>query len=291
MLWTAAGTVQSAHGQPAPAARYSLPWLLRPAGITTVARVDQTVAAFEDPASGNSGDTWVTSLIGTWKAAPGIGALARVSWVANDPPPGAPSGQAFSNPMLGAVWAGQQDAWRGALLVATTLPIGQGGGDDPDAGQAAAMSAAIPARSAMDNALFAVNYWTAVVGGDVAYVRGNATIQIEATLLRLFRARGPTSQDAARTNYTSGLHAGWFFTPAISAGGEIRWQRWLTDAAPVRANEDARETVTAGVGLRFHFELAGGKWLRPGIHYSFPLDEPLKASSYGMIAVDVPLSF
>jgi hypothetical protein len=259
--------------------------------VATVARVDQTVAGFEDPTTGISGDTWVTSFIGSWKATPQIGALVRVSWVANHPPGAIPSGQAFSNPLLGVVWAQQKAEWRGAVLAATSLPVGQGGGDDPDAGQAAAMSAAIPARSAMDNALFAVNYWTAIVGGDVAYVRGNATVQAEATLLRLFRARGPETQDAARTNFTSGLHAGWFFTPAISAGGEVRWQRWLTDAAPVRANEEARETVTAGIGPRFHFKLAGGRWLRPGIHYSFPLDEPLKASSYGMIAVDVPLSF
>jgi hypothetical protein len=102
---------------------------------------------------------------------------------------------------------------------------------------------------------------------------------------------GPETQDSRRTNFTAGLHVGRSFRPAFSAGAELRYQRWLTDAAPVRANRQARETVTFAFGPRFHFKLGKGKWVRPGLSLTLPLDEPLSGQRYRIIQVDVPVSF
>jgi hypothetical protein len=214
-----------------------------------------------------------------------------VTWIRNSPGGGGASGTAVSNPLLGANYVRPlANGWRLTLFGAATLPIGSGGGDAPDPRAAAAIARAVPARSAMDNALFAVNYFTVIGGAGAARVTPGLTLQAEATVLQLFRVRGPDSQDVRRTNLTVGLHAGRFLSRRVSVGAELRMQRWLTDAAPVRQNLDARETITAAVGPRLHFRL-GKRWLRPGVSYTRALDDPLRDQGYGIFQLDVPLAF
>jgi hypothetical protein len=277
---------------PSPPPPYSLPWLLRPVVPASVVRVDETLAFFEDPASGSSGGTFVTSLIATWRINPRWVPVFRETFIHNDPPTGAnPSASAFSNPLLGINHLRPLGRdWRFSGFFASTIPIGSGGGDDADPGRAAAQSAAIPARSSMDNALFAVNYWTVIGGLGVARVTRGLTLQGEVTVLQLFRVRGPETQDEARTNFTAGVHAGHFFSPRFSLGGEVRMQRWLTNAAPVRNDPSAREQLTFGVGPRFHFKV-GAHWVRPGISYTRAFDDPMERQGYDVIQVDVPVAF
>jgi hypothetical protein len=180
---------------------------------------------------------------------------------------------------------------RGALFFATTLPLGGGGGDSPHPEQAAALPRAMATRSAMDNALFAVNYLTLIGGMSVARVTPGATLQAEATVFELLRARGPRTQDKSRTNFTAGVHLGRSFRPRVSAAVELRYQRWLSNAAPVRAHGSARDTLTVAFGPRFHFKLGGAKWIRPGLSYSLSLDDPLSDQRYRMLQIDVPVSF
>jgi hypothetical protein len=142
----------------------------------------------------------------------------------------------------------------------------------------------------MDNALFAVNHWTVLGGLGLARVTPSLTVQAEANLLRLTRVRGPRTQDSARTNLTFGLHAGRFFGRRLSLGAELRGQRWLTDAAPVRADRRARETLTFALGPRLHLR-AGRRWIRPGFTWARALDAPLSSSGYDMFQVDVPIAF
>ena len=171
------------------------------------------------------------------------------------------------------------------------LPVGSGGGDSPDPGSAGALNAAIPARSSMDNALFAVNYWTVIGGLGIARITPDLTLQGELTILQLTRARGPDTQDGSRTNMTAGVHAGHFFSPRVSLGAEVRLQLWLTDAAPVRSDPSARQQLTFGIGPRFHFKLANGRWLRPGLSYTRALDDPMSGKGYDILQLDVPLAF
>jgi len=283
---------QSPASSPPPAP-YSLPWLLRPAMPGSVVRLDETLAFFEDPASGASGGTYVTSLIATWRASPSWVPIFRQTFIHDAPPGGGtPSADAFSNPLLGInYFHSLRGGWRWTGFFASTIPVGSGGGDDPDPGKAAAQGAAIPARSAMDNALFAVNYWTVIGGLGLARITPGLTLQAEVTVLQLFRVRGPQSQDDSRTNLTAGLHAGHFFSPRISLGAEVRLQNWLTDAAPVRNDPSARQQLTVGLGPRFHFKLGGGRVLRPGLSYTRAFDDPMKRSGYDVVQVDVPFAF
>ena len=148
--------------------------------------------------------------------------------------------------------------------------------------------------------MFAVNYFTGIVGGGVAYVDHKLTVQLEATLLQLMRVRGEnaaSATDSARTNSTVGLHAGYFFIPMLSLGGEIRYQRWLstpttlTMGNKVNFTDANMDTLTVAIGPRVHFQISKGMFIRPGIAYARALDKPLSDASYNVVQVDVPLYF
>ena len=185
---TSANTTPAAAPTPPPPP-YSLPWQLRPVGAVNVVRSD-TAVAFYDNGMGATGSTVATMLLGSYKVTPSLAPMVRLGFVQNDAPATAADGTSFVNPIVGATYARKVDAIRWAAFLGATVPIGAGGGNTPDAGAATANSAGIRARSAMDNAMFAVNYFTAIVGGDVAYVDHKLTVQLEATLLQLMRVRG-----------------------------------------------------------------------------------------------------
>jgi hypothetical protein len=271
---------------------YSLPWLLRPATPASVLRLDETFAFFEDPSTDQGGATYVTSLIATYRINPRWVPIFRQTFIQNEPPGTSPSASAFSNPLVGINYFDPLGGgWRWTGFFASTIPVGSGGGDTPDTAKAAAQSAAIPARSAMDNALFAVNYWTVIGGLGLARITPGLTLQAEVTVLQLTRARGPDTQDKSRTNFTAGLHAGHFFSPKLSFGAEVRLQRWLTNASPVRSDPSARQQCTLGLGPRLPFKLGGKRWLRPGLSYTRAFDDPMKRNGYDILQLDVPLAY
>jgi len=272
-----------------PAPPYSLPWQLRPVVAANVIRSDSTVAFYEN-AAGVSGSTVATMLLASFKVTPHLAPLVRLGFVQNTAPGMAPDGTSFINPIVGATYARPVGSIRLAGFLAGTVPIGQGStGTAMNSGAAGANSAGIAARSGMDNAMYAVNYFTVIGGIGAAYVAHGFTAQIEATVLQLTRVRTSTG-DSSRTNSTAGLHLGYFLIPQLSLGGELRYQRWLSDAAPVKANPVNRETVTVAIGPRAHFKL-GKNWFRPGISYARGLDKPLTTASYNMVQVDLPFAF
>jgi len=282
-----------------PSPPYSLPWQLRPVTVGDVLRSDTAVALY-DNAAGQSGDTVATMLTGSYKVTPNLAPLVRLGFVQNDAPGTDPSGSSFVNPLVGLTYARRLGSYRVAGFVAGTIPIGAGGGDTPDKGAAAANKAGISARSAMDNAMFAVDYFTAIGGVDAAYVDHRFTLQAEATIFQLFRARGAgtaPATDDARTNSTFGLHAGFFVIPQLSLGGEVRYQRWLTTPTQLVMGKavaipDANlDTTTVAIGPRGNFALGRGTFFRPGLSYARGLDKPLTTSSYNMVQIDLPVVF
>ena len=271
---------------------YSLPWQLRPVAAVNVVRSDTTVAFYEN-AAGNSG-----SAVATMQLTPSLAPMIRLGLVQNSPPD-APtgmttptSGQSFINPIVGATYAKPVGPVRLAGFLGVTIPIGMGGGNTPDAGANTANTTGIAARSGMDNAMFAVNYFTVIGGIGAAYVAHGFTAQIEATILQLTRVRGEVvAKDSSRTNGTAGIHLGYFVIPQLSIGGELRYQRWLyTPTTKVTDNATTRDTVTMAIGPRAHFKL-GKNWFRPGISYARGLDKPLTTASYNMVQVDLPFAF
>ena len=287
---TAVATPPPPVASPAPPPPpYSLPWQLRPVVAANVIRSDSTVAFYEN-AAGVSGSTVATMLLGSYKVTPYLAPLVRLGFVQNSAPGAAPDGTSFINPIVGATYARPVGPIRLAGFLAGTVPIGQGStGTAMNSGAVGANSAGILARSGMDNAMYAVNYFTVIGGIAAAYVAHGFTAQVEATVLQLTRVRTSTG-DSSRTNSTAGMHLGYFLIPQLSLGGELRYQRWLSDAAPVKANPVNRETVTLAIGPRAHFKL-GKNWFRPGISYARGLDKPLTTASYNMVQVDLPFAF
>ena len=98
-------------------------------------------------------------------------------------------------------------------------------------------------------------------------------------------------KDESRTNFTTGLHVGYFIAPVFSIGAEIRHQRWLSTPASIVGKENLRDTTTFAIGPRLHFQLAEKVWLRPGIAYARGLDKPMTDMNYNIVQLDVPLAF
>jgi hypothetical protein len=278
---------------------YSLPWQLRPVAATTAIRSDSSIAFYDT--GGVGGNTLATLLTGSYQLTPHLAPLVKLGFVQNDAPGTNPSGDSFVNPLVGLTYARRMQAFRWAVFAGAAIPIGQGSGDSADKGVVAANKAAQAARSGMDNSMFAVNYFTGIVGADAAYVDRQLTVQVEATLFQSLRAHGDdaggASTDAARTNATMGLHLGYFVIPALSFGGELRYQRWLSTptslvmGAKVPYNDGQKDTVSVAIGPRAHFAIGKGMFVRPGISYARALDQPLASSSYNMLQVDLPVVF
>ncbi|MCG3173681.1 MAG: hypothetical protein GMKNLPBB_01881 [Myxococcota bacterium] len=298
---SAAAPADEPAAQPAPApqaaapvpAPYSLPWQLRPAIAVTVIRSDTEVAFYED-AAGNSGVTVATMLLGSYKVTPELVPFIRLGVVGNSPPTGG-GATAFVNPAFGATYALKLGPeFRLAFLLGLAAPASMGGGDSADPLVAAAARSGVLTRSAMDNAMFAVNDFVVFPGVDFAWIAHGVTIQVEATLLELIRVRGEKVQpDSAKTNLTSGLHVGYFIIPQMSVGADLRYQRWLTTPAAVKNDPTGatRDNLTAALGVRFHIKLADSLWIRPGVSYGRGLDDPMAKLNYHILQLDIPLVF
>lgn len=280
---------------------YSIPWQLRPAAAATALRADNSVAFYQN-AAGQSGSTVATLLTGSYKVTPHLAPLVKLGFAQNSAPGTTASGSSFVNPIVGLTYARRTEAFRWAAFAGAAIPIGQGAGDHPDAGVANANKAAVAARAGMDNSMFAVNYFTGIVGADAAYVDRKLTIQAEATLFELLRVHGDDagagSTDASRTNATMGLHVGYFLFSALSVGAELRYQRYLssltqlnTMGMKVSVPDANLDTTTVAIGPRVHFAVGRGIFVRPGLSYTRALDQPLSSQSYNTLQVDVPVVF
>jgi hypothetical protein len=287
-----------------PPAPYSLPWQLRAAAATTAIRSDTAFARYED-AKSSGGFTVASTLLASYKVPgtgdkwAGVAPLVRLAVVNDSPPSSVAAGGGFAlvNPLVGATYVTALGAGlRAGFFMGGTIPIGMGGGDTPDKGVKDARSAGLPARSQMDNSLFAVDDFALIPGVDVAWVGEGFTLQAEATLFQLWRVRGAKDQpEASKTNFTSGVHAGYFIVPELSVGLDLRYQRWLN--APIAIDKDTTGTRidnwTAAIGPRFHFSLGNGVKIHPGIAYARALDKPMAAATpnYHIIQLDIPVTF
>jgi hypothetical protein len=291
-------------GAPPPAPPYSLPWQLRPAAIGNVVRSDTAIAFYENPMSGEPGVAAASMLLGSYKLTPEFAPMVRLGLVSHDPPDGARTmagsdvdgAAVVLNPVIGGTYLFKlSPEFRLAAFLGLTAPVGGGGGESPDPSAAAANAAGILARSAMDNAMFAVDYFTIFPGLSLAYVAHGLTVQVEATLLQLFRVRSneTVQPDSSRTNLTTGLHVGYFLVPQFSLSAELRHQRWLStpDAIERDTTDTLRDNTTLAVGARFHIKLSDTAWLRPGIAYATGLDDPMKLREYHIVQIDVPVAF
>jgi hypothetical protein len=267
----------------------------------TSLRSDTAMASYEDAASGH-GLTFASLLTATLRIpytgpkTAGVTAFLRGAFV-EDTSPAGKGGIALANPALGAAYAMKlPEGFRAAFTAAVTLPFGNGGGNNPNPKHLQARLAGPQARSQLDGSLFSSDDLTLSPGIDFAWVAYGLTLQVEATLFQLYRARGDKKQpEANKTNTTYGFFAGYFLIPLLSVGAELRYQRWLD--APFSVENDptgaSRDNLTFAVGPRFHIRLPGDMWLRPGLAYARGLDKPMAAATPNVhiVQLDVPFYF
>ncbi|TKC98250.1 hypothetical protein [Polyangium fumosum] len=285
-------TPEAAPAKKTPAP-YSLPFMLRPLTAGNVVRLDTTLAF------STTKTTVPVLLLGSYKILPNLAAIVRLGMIHSETQgPEGTKATSFINPAIGALYSiPLGESWKVGLFAATTIPVGTGGGDKPDAATRTANLDGIYARASMDNALFQINYMTPIVGAGIGYIANGITLQAEVTLLQLLRVRGATlDKDAARTNLTAGLHFGWFVLPQLSFGTELRYQLWVSNGTIEKGPDPTRiDNWTLGFGPRGHFKLNDKMWLRPGVSLTMGLDLPTGFSSggleYKIVQIDVPFVF
>jgi hypothetical protein len=264
---------------------------------------------------GKEGFTTASMLSASFQVVKGLAPLVRLGFVGNlppstpavmgmPPPPG--GGVALVNPAVGATYSLELPAYlRLAFFLGVTVPIGMGGGDTPNPAQLAATKAGAFARSSMDNSMFSIDDFTIFPGLDFAFIFHGLTVQIEGTLFQLFRVRGgdpgppdktgkPTpakDPDAMKTNFTTGVHVGYFFVPVFSLGAELRYQTFLSTPVAVAKTSALRDNLSVAGGPRFHIRLGESAWFRPGVAYARGLRGTLSTNDYNIVQLDLPFVF
>jgi hypothetical protein len=287
----------AATAKPAVPSPYVTPWLLRSMVAVDVARWDNSLAIYENPA-GLIGATYVSVFSGGYKIprtggpTEGVQLGARLT-VAYDSPPNQPSAAIFANPALGAAYARRiPKGFRIHTSLVLALPVGMGGGDTPNPAEAAVRAKAILARAAMESSIYAVNDLTVIPGVGLAYVDHGWTVQAEATLFILGRVRGERAQpEEVKVNFTTGLFVGYYVVPkALSLGLELRYQRWFLGPNSVEKAPETIDNLSMAGGVRFHVPIGNG-WLRCGLAYGGGLDAPLTDAHYHHLQFDCPYFF
>lgn len=282
-----------------------LPWQLRSVTTRNSLRAESGAAVFND-ANGNMNITSTNALSASYQLTERWAPTLRLGFVGNNASGAARDGTAFASPMLGVTYAPTFGDRRLAFFAATTLPVGTGGGDDPDPIPARANAASMTARPS-DDATFDVNYLTEIIGADVAYAKHGVTAQAEATIQQSVRVRGSESTagtDAARTRAALGAHVSTYMGSHVSIGGDLLYQRWLSHPTKLDDMSGARAPITdadmasltASLGIRTHFHI-GAASVHPGLSFTRGLDAtgPTAGSMITnrttAFALDVPVLF
>lgn len=287
-LCVATGARADEQGPPPP---YSLPWGLRGAAVASVVRSDTVFADYQD-AKGNDGKTMVSMLLVGAKLNDKMGAIFRAGYLDHSPPVGE-DGNGYFNPVVGVNYLVKpRKDLRVSYFLGLTVPVGQGGGNAPNPATSTAIKSGALARSALDNAMFSVNDVALIPGVDIAYVNHGVTLQWEATVIQAKRVRGEQKQvDRNKTNFTTGIHFGYFFAKPISVGAELRYQRWVTTPSFVEADSSQRDNLSFTLGPRFHARLGHKVWFRPGVSYTTSLAGRMDDLDYRIVQLDLPLYF
>ncbi len=267
-----------------PKAPYHVPFQLRSLAPVKALRLDNS---FD---SADTGKTDVLFLNGIYAFVPNIIGVVRLGGAFNVPATGAAANN-FLNVLFGGQYVQPIGDVRLAGFLGLAAPVASGGGDTPDPANKAANAAGILARSSMDNAMFSANDLGIVPGLSAAFVHDGFTAQFDFTLIQLQRVKGEKAQpEANRTNSTFGLHLGYFFTPHVSAGAELRYQRWLSTPVAVQKDESLRQNFNMALGARLHFKV-GDLMLRPGVSYTHGLLGTMVPADHNVVQLDVPIIF
>lgn len=244
-----------------PAAPYTAPLQLRGAVAGNAVR-SETTLGFAD-----NGGAVASYLSASFRFLPDLAGVVRVGMASAAPEVGS-APVALMNPQLGVLWSPKLgESFRLSPFLAVTLPVGMGGGEDPDAGVLASLAAARQARFALDGAIALPNHLWVAGGLSAAWIAHGLTVQAELTLVEGIQVRGPAAADDTMTNSLGGLFVGYALLPVLSVGAELRYQRFLSTPASVVKDPDARDQLSVAAGARGHIVL-DGVTVRPGVSYA-----------------------
>ncbi len=284
------GVAQTPPAGPMVRARYSLPWVMRPGIAPDLLRVDVT-AAMQSQATNTA--TIFTGGARPLRSLPDLGFYGRVGVLSHAPEVGANAGQtgaALANPVLFGLWTPKlAPGWRLPVFLGVTVPVGAGADASPL--RRATIASGVLTRQAMDNAMFAANYFTVMGGAGLLWMGHGVTAQAEFTVLQLTRVMGESVEpDASRTNFTVGGHVGYQVIPWLTVSVEAHYQRWLSTPVAVSANGVLRDQFTIGGGVRANLPV-GSALVRPGVAFFLPVGGRMGELEYRVVQFDlaVPL--
>jgi hypothetical protein len=304
------GTVETTPAPAPPAAPavppppYSLPWQLRPAAVGNVLRLDTSIGFYKTPATAmapavTGGSTVASMLLATYKVTPTLAPILRLGVVQNDNPgPVMGSGAAFANPVVGLTGGWKLPAkLRLSAILAGTVPIGSGGTKTAAQNtEAAAIAKGAPVRSAMDNAMFAVNYLTGPGRRRPGLRRRRLHrpgrgdhVPALARAQRDLRRRHQQVRRRVDPHQRHRRPAPRLLHPPHPLGGR---RDPLPAVAQARGHEVPRPRERL-VRRRPPLPLQDGPHhlAAPGISYATFIDQPLSKSRYSIVQVDVPFAF
>lgn len=270
--------------------------MIRPAIAPTLARVETAINARRD---GVSAVTLLTAGAAIIPAKLGVYARIGVTHsmlATNNPATNQIATGAVANPLLFALFTPEiASGLRLSLALAATIPVGTGGGDAPSALSASSIASGPMTRSAMDNALFAVNYAAIAPGASLAYLIRGLTFQVDVTVFQLFRTRGersPSATDALRTNFTGGLSVGYLLHPMLTVSAEVHYQHWISAPNLLSApSAPPPNQLSATVGVRANIALSRTVLARPGIAFSMGLGGAMADRECKIVHLDAPITF
>jgi hypothetical protein len=242
------------------AAPYTGPLQLRGAVAANAVR-SETALGFAD-----NGGAIASYLSASYKFLPDVAGVVRVGMASASPDVGS-APVALMNPQLGVLWSPKLgESFRLSPFLAVTLPVGMGGGEDPDPGVVASLAAARQARFALDGAIALPNHVWVAGGLSAAWIAYGLTVQAELTLVEGIQVRGPAAADDTMTNSLGGVFVGYALLPVLSVGAELRYQRFVSTPTSVVKDPDARDQLSFAAGARGHIPL-DGVTVRPGVSY------------------------
>ena len=271
---------------------------MRPAIAPTLARIESSVGIRNDGVAAatlfTAGEAIVPATVGYYVRF----GMTNSSLTSTNAEVNNATATAISNPLLMLLYTPELiKGLRLSVLAACTLPVGTGGGNMPSALPASSIATGIPTRSAMDNALFAVNYATPILGLGLALIKWKFTFQAEATVLQLIRVHGESTRaasDAMRTNFTSGLSVGYLVHPLLTASAELHYQHWLSAPnllSPPNGVAPAPNQLSFEVGVRTNIALSRTILARPGLSFGMGIGGAMADRDYKVIHIDFPITF
>ncbi len=196
---------------------HAIPFQLRALNHTDNVRLDSINAPYTDDTK-RAGGFNTTSILSGAKVFNDFAVILKVGGTWNTPPNQAGASACF-NPLIAGSYLMPLKHIKMQLFLGLTAPFGSG--------NTLALTSSNLARSAMDNAMTAVNTYAIMPGVDLVFTTKSWTFQWETTLIQQTRARGIMDPPVS-THTTSGISTGYALNEKFSLQAEILYQHWLT---------------------------------------------------------------